>query len=83
MALLRKLKRILAEEFPAPDTVWLEDHEGIFGSIRSERFKGLGGMARQDLIDKILTARLDAKELQKIQFIVGVTPLEGALMEAD
>ena len=83
MALLRKLKRILAEEFPTPDTVWLEDHNGIFGSIRSERFKGMRAMHRQDLIEKILAAHLDAKEIRKIQFIVGVTPLEGALMEAD
>jgi hypothetical protein len=80
MALLRKIKRILTEQFPAPDKVHLEDYKGVFGSIRSERFKRMGPMDRHDLIHKILTAHLDPKEMRQIQVIVGVTHEEYDLM---
>jgi hypothetical protein len=83
MALLRKIKRILTEQFPAPDKVHLEDYKGVFGSIRSERFKHMDGMDRHDLIHKILVAHLTPEEMRKIQVIVGVTHKEGLLMEAD
>ncbi|HBI41324.1 MAG TPA: hypothetical protein DDY78_00510 [Planctomycetales bacterium] len=80
MAILRKLKRILTEEFPAPDKVRLEDHDGVIGSISSERFKQMDSMDRHDLIHKILAAHLTPEEMRKIQVIVGVTHKEYDLM---
>ena len=80
MAILRKLKRILTEEFPAPDKVRLFDHDGVIGSISSERFKQMDPMDRHDLIHKILTAHLDPKEMRKTQVVVGVTHEEYDLM---
>ncbi len=76
MALLQKVKRVLAEEFPPPDKLKLEDHDGIFGSIRSNRFRRMEMLDRQNLIGEILAAHLDQKELRRIQVIVGVTPDE-------
>jgi hypothetical protein len=80
MALLRKIKRILTEQFPAPAKVRLEDHDGVIGSISSERFKQMDSMDRQDLIRQILVAHLTPEEMRKIQVIVGVTPKEYDLM---
>jgi stress-induced morphogen len=80
MAILRKIKRILTEQFPAPDKVRLEDYHGVFGSISSERFKQMDPMDRHDLIHKILTEHLDPKEMRQIQVIVGVTHEEYDLM---
>ena len=80
MAILRKLKRILTEQFPAPDKVRLEDHDGVIGSISSERFKQMDSMDRHDFIRKILVAHLTPKEMRQIQVIVGVTHEEYDLM---
>jgi hypothetical protein len=76
VALLRKIKRILSEEFPPPAKVSLEDHDGVIGSILSERFQQMDALDRQNLIGEILAAHLDQKELRCIQVIVGVTPEE-------
>jgi hypothetical protein len=76
LVLLRKIKRILAEQFPPPGKVSLEDHDGVIGYIMSERFERMDMMERQDLIDKILAARLEPKDLRRIQAIVGVSPEE-------
>lgn len=76
MALLGKIKHSLTEEFPPPARVNLEDHDGVIGSILSERFRRMDAMDRQNLIGEILAAHLDRKELRRIQVIVGVTPEE-------
>lgn len=81
--LLRKLNRVLAEEFPAPDTVKLEDHGGIIGVITSARFAGMDTIDRQDLIGNIVAQHLSREERHQVQAIVGVTPDEGTGYLAD
>jgi acid stress-induced BolA-like protein IbaG/YrbA len=83
MAILRKIKRILTEQFPAPAKVRLEDHDGVIGSISSECFKQMDPMDRQDLIHKVLAEHLTPEEMRKIQVIVGVTHKEYDLMAVD
>lgn len=74
--LVKKLKRKLTEVFPPPDTVKLEDDDGITGVITSSRFERMDGVDRQRLIRKILGAELSFDEQRQIQLIVGVTPDE-------
>ena len=76
MVLLRKIKRILTEQFPPPDKVNIEDHDGVIGYILSERFERMDMMERQDLIGKILADHLEPKDLRRVQAIVGVAPEE-------
>lgn len=83
--LLTKLQKALAKRFPSPDTVKLEDHDGIIGIITSHSFYGMDSIDRQTLIGKLVAANLTKEERQKIQIIVGVTPEEetGYLAAAD
>jgi len=76
-SLVRKLKRVLIERFPSPDTIKLEDHDGIIGVITSNRFSGMETIDRQDLIGEIISLHLTREERQRVQVIVGVTPEEG------
>jgi hypothetical protein len=76
LVLLRKIKRILTEQFPPPDKVSIEDHDGVIGYILSERFQRMDMMDRQNWIGKILAARLEPKDLRRVQAIVGVAPEE-------
>ena len=76
VVLLRKVRRILTEQFPPPAKVSLEDHDGIIGYVQSERFKRMRTTDRQDLISDILAAHLEPKELRQVQVIVGVAPEE-------
>ncbi len=73
---MRKLKRILEEQFPPPDKVELRDEEGIIGVVTSRRFRRMDTMQRQDLIHDILTNRLNPQERRHVLLIVGVTPEE-------
>lgn len=75
--LLRKLKRILAERFPSPATVKVEDHNGIIGVITSDRFRGMDTVDRQHLIAEIMEEQLTTQERRQVQVIVAVTPEEG------
>jgi stress-induced morphogen len=75
--LSRKLERILTRRFPPPDTVKLEDHEGIIGVITSAAFSGMESIDRQNLIGDILENHLTPEERRRVQVIVGVTPDEG------
>jgi len=71
--------------FPSPDTVKLEDHDGIIGVITSAGFAGMESMDRQNLIGDILATNLTTEERRRVQVIVGVTPDEGTgyLAEVD
>lgn len=75
--LLRKLKKVLATEFPSPATVRLEDHDGIVGVITSKAFAGIDSLERQNLIGQIIDKHLSREESRHVQLIVGVTPDEG------
>ena len=44
MAVVRKLKKILEEEFPPPDKVNLRGDDGIIGVVTSKRFRRLDTM---------------------------------------
>ncbi len=73
---LRKLKRILQEQFPPPDKVDLRDEDGIIGVVTSRRFHRMDTMRRQDVIHDILAASLNPEERRHVLLIVGVTPEE-------
>jgi stress-induced morphogen len=75
--LLRRLKEALAQQFPAPATIRLEDHDGIIGVITSARFAGMETIDRQHLIGDIVETHLSPEERRRVQVIVGVTPDEG------
>ncbi len=76
MALMKKLKKVLADRFPPPDKFWLEDHDGIVGAVISTRFARMDGVDRYNYVRKILEAHLTLEERRGIQFIVAVTPDE-------
>ncbi|HEV7224152.1 MAG TPA: hypothetical protein VGN42_15695 [Pirellulales bacterium] len=67
----------MIERFPSPDTIKLEDHDGIIGVITSNRFSGMETIDRQNLIGEIIAPHLTLEERQRVQVIVGVTPEEG------
>jgi hypothetical protein len=76
-SLVRKLKKLLAERFPPPATVELEDHDGIVGVITSSYFAKMQTVDRQNLISDIIATNLSREERRRVQVIVGVTPDEG------
>jgi len=76
MALVRKLKRILEEQFPPPDKVGLRDQDGIIGVVTSRRFRRMDTMQRQHLIRGLLATHLTGQERQRVLLVVGVTPEE-------
>ena len=76
-SLLRKLKKILVQRFPAPATVKLEDCFGIIGIVASKEFFGLDYKVRQCLIGDLIKAHLRPEERSQIQIIVAVTPRKG------
>jgi len=76
-SLLGKVRKVLTERFPAPDTVKVEDHDGIIGVITSASFGGMETIDRQNWIGSILQTHLVQEELRRVQVIVGVTPEEG------
>ncbi len=83
MALMRKLKRILGEAFPPPDTIKLRNHDGIVGIVTSAHFENLDSMDRQNLIHDILQKRaLSREERRQILVIVAVTPDEETALSA-
>jgi len=73
----RRLERLLAQEFPPPASVSLEDRDGIIGVITSPRFAGMDTMDRQTLIGEFIDTHLSRDERRRVQVIVGVTPDEG------
>ena len=83
MAIVRKLKKILEEQFPSPDKVQLRDDDGIIGVVTSKRFRRMDTMERQDLIHDILATQLTGEERRHVLLIVGVTPEEQAANAAN
>ena len=75
--LQRKLKKLLAQRFPPPATIRLEDLDGIIGVITSAQFFRMDPIDRQALISKILATHLKPEERRRVQLIVAVTPDEG------
>jgi hypothetical protein len=73
---VRKLRRVLQEQFPPPDKVTLRDDDGIIGIVTSQRFRRMDTMQRQDLIHDVLTAGLTPQERRQVLLIVAVTPEE-------
>jgi hypothetical protein len=73
---LRKLKRLLQEQFPPPDKVDLREEDGIIGVVTSRRFRRMDTMQRQNLIHDILATGLNPEERRQVLLIVGVTPEE-------
>jgi stress-induced morphogen len=58
MAVSRKLKKLLEQKFPPPDTVELRDDDGIIGVVTSKRFRRMDTMQRQELIHGLVSAHL-------------------------
>jgi hypothetical protein len=83
MAVVRKLKRMLEDNFPPPDKVNLKDDDGIIGVVTSKRFRRLDTMQRQDLIHDMLATNLSKEEQRQVLLIVCVTPEEEAANAAD
>jgi hypothetical protein len=75
--LQRKLEKILAQRFPPPATIRLEDLDGIIGVITSAQFARIETIDRQALISGILAKHLKPEERRRVQLIVAVTPDEG------
>jgi hypothetical protein len=79
MALIRKLKRILSEQFPPPSKFSIKDKKGIFGIVTSRRFQNMDTMDRQDFLEDVLVKQgLTPDELKQILIIAAVTPEEEA-----
>ena len=76
-SVLRKLQKILTQQFPAPATVKLQEHDGIIGVVTSSKFASMETIERQDLIGEIIAKHLTADERRQVQMIVCVTPEEG------
>jgi hypothetical protein len=75
--LVRRVRQALVQEFPPPDTIKLEDCDGVIGVITSKRFAPLEMIDRQNLIHNLLAKSLSPDEQRRIQIIVGVSPDEG------
>lgn len=73
---VRKLRRVLEQQFPPPDKVDLRDDDGIIGVVTSRRFRRMDTMQRQDLIHEILETHLTPEERRHVLLVVGVTPEE-------
>ena len=73
---VRKLKRILEQEFPPPDKVEIRDEDRIIGVVTSRRFRRMDTVQRQDLIHDILATHLTPEERRHVLLVVGVTPEE-------
>ncbi len=72
----RKLRRILEERFPPPDKVEVRDEDRFIGVVTSRRFRRLGGVQRQELIQDALATSLTPAERRQVVIIIGVTPEE-------
>ncbi len=78
MGIKKKIARALNQ---ALDDVYvqLDDTDRITGFVVSSRFKGMGALDRQELVDDILNspaAGLTAKERDRILMIAAVAPVE-------
>lgn len=76
-SLRRKLMRILSKRFPPPATVKLQEHNGVFGVVRSAEFVKMDVGERMDLIGELMTSHLSCEEREQVLVIVCVTPDEG------
>ena len=75
--LVRKLEKLLAQKFPPPATIKLEDHDGIIGVVTSSRFARMETIDRQSLIGDFVESHLNPDERRQVLAIVAVTPEEG------
>jgi hypothetical protein len=83
MAVRRKLKKILEEQFPKPDKVELREGNPIVGIVTSKQFSRMEIMKRQDLLFGLLRKNLTEKEQRDVLMIVAVTPEEAIAYSAD
>lgn len=83
--LRRKLKRILSKRFPPPATVKLDEHNGVFGVVRSAEFVKMDVAERLDLIGDLMVSHLSREEREQVLIVVCVTPEEetGYLPDVD
>jgi stress-induced morphogen len=75
---VRKVKRALQRAFQ-PDTIKLEDDEGIIGVVVSDQFRQVESIDRQMLIDKALrdpSSHLSQEEIRRVLAIAPMTRAE-------
>jgi hypothetical protein len=78
-AVVKKVRKVLQEMFPAPDRIQLKERDGIIGTVVSSRFKGLEPLDRVNMIWDYLESRLSKEESSQIVIILAVTPQEELL----
>ena len=82
MAVRRKLKKLLKEQFPSPDNVEFRKGTPIVGIVTSKQFRRMDGMQRQDVIFDLLEKNLTKEEQREVLMIVAVTPEEAIAYSA-
>jgi len=80
--ILKKVELILTDMFPPPDKVWLEDDDGIIGTVTSSRFIGMNALDRINMIWDALDKSLTPEERKHVVIIVAATPQEEILYTA-
>jgi hypothetical protein len=75
--LIQRVQELLLQKFPPPDSIKLEEHDGIIGVITSKKFAGMESLDRQSLIGDLVDTQLSPEERRRVLVIVGVTPDEG------
>jgi hypothetical protein len=73
---VKKLRRILRQEFPKPDKLRLRDEDGVIGHVISSRFKAMDTMDRVNLIWDLLDKELTREERKKVVIMIALTPQE-------
>lgn len=76
MGVVEKVETLLKNSFPPPDTVRLEDDDGIIGTVVSERFVGMPTFDRITIIWDLLDDHLTRDERSRVVLIVASTPEE-------
>jgi acid stress-induced BolA-like protein IbaG/YrbA len=71
-----KLTRILKKEFPAFESINVQDDDGIIAVLVSREFEGLESIDRQNRIWDVLDRSLLPEERRQVQIIVAATPEE-------
>jgi hypothetical protein len=76
MDLVEKIQALLTRAFPSPDKVRLDEDDGIYGTITSNRFEGMETIDRIHIIWDILDHGLTAEERRQILMVIPATPEE-------
>jgi stress-induced morphogen len=80
--LKEKVAEVLRISFH-PDEIRLEDEDGIYGYVVSNRFDGMNSLDRQELVDDVLRgsdAGLSRSELRHVLMIAAMTPAEYSIV---